>query len=199
MAVTTGFSLPYIGKYQESGGTVSYTGGMKLGRGVSMSIEVETAGDNIFFADNKAAEGETGIMTSASATVTVDGMEDEVAAFALGLPAATEESVGDEQVKVYSYGDRMNPPYLGLGGIRRKMMHGVTTWQPVVFTKCKMSVPGDEWNTQEDQIDWQTQELTLTLMRDDSADHNWKKVYAAQASEAEAEAILKTVLGVAAG
>ena len=43
MAVTTGFSLPYIGKYQESGGTVSYTGGMKLGRGVSMSVEVESA------------------------------------------------------------------------------------------------------------------------------------------------------------
>ena len=62
-----------------------------------------------------------------------------------------------------------------------------------------MSVPGDEWNTQEDQIEWQTQELTLTIMRDDSADHNWKKVYAAQASEAEAEAILKAVLGVAAG
>lgn len=199
MAVTTGFSLPYIGKYQESGGKVSYTGGMKLGRGVSMSIEVENADDNIFYADNKAAESETGIMTSASATVTVDGMEDEVAEFALGLPAATEENVGDEQVEVYSYGDRMNPPYLGLGGIRRKMLNGVTTWQPVVFTKCKMSVPGDEWNTQEDQIEWQPQELTLTIMRDDSADHNWKKVYAAQASEAEAEAILKAVLGVAAG
>lgn len=199
MAVTTGFSLPYIGKYQESGGTVSYTGGMKLGRGVSMSIEVESAGDNIFFADNKAAESETGTMASASATVTVDGMEDEVAAFALGLPADKKENVGNKQVNVYSYGDKMNPPYLGLGGIRRKMLNGVTTWQPVVFTKCKMSVPGDEWNTQEDQIDWQPQELTLTIMRDDSADHNWKKVYAAQDSEAEAEAILKAVLGVAAG
>ena len=197
MAVTTGFSLPYIGKYQESGGVVSYTGGMQLGRGVSMSIEVESADDNIFYADNKAAESETGIMTSASATVTVDGMEGEVAEFALGLPAATEENVGDEQVEVYSYGDKMNPPYLGLGGIRRMMLNGVTTWQPVVFTKSKMSVPGDEWNTQEDQIDWQTQALTLTIMRDDSADHNWKKVYAAQASEAEAETILKTVLGVA--
>ena len=197
MAVTTGFSLPYIGKYQESGGVVSYTGGMQLGRGVSMSIEVESADDNIFYADNKAAESGTGIMTSASATVTVDGMEGEVAEFALGLPAATEENVGDEQVEVYSYGDKMNPPYLGLGGIRRMMLNGVTTWQPVVFTKSKMSVPGDEWNTQEDQIDWQTQALTLTIMRDDSADHNWKKVYAAQASEAEAETILKTVLGVA--
>lgn len=196
MAVTTGFSLPYIGKYAESGGTVSYSGGMKLGRGVSMSIEVESADDNIFYADNKAAESETGIMTSASATVTIDGMEDDVAAFALGLPAATEENVGEEQVEVYAYGDRMNPPYLGLGGIRRMMLNGVTTWQPVVYTKCKLSVPGDEWNTQEDQIEWQTQELTLTIMRDDSADHNWKKVYAAQATEAAAENILKTVLGV---
>ena len=196
MAVTTGFSEPYVAKYSNTGTTVTYSGGMKLGRGVSMSVEVESADDNNFCADDQIAESETGIMTSASGTFTVDGLEPEAATLILGLPEKGQETIGDAPVDVYDYDDRMDAPYVGVGVLRRVMMKGKTTWEPIVFTKVKFNIPGDEAATQEDQIDWQTQELTLTIMRDDSADHNWKKVYAAQATEAAAENILKTVLGV---
>lgn len=196
MAVTTGFSKPYIGKYSASGQTVSYSGGMKLGRGVSLSVEVESAEDNDFFADNVIAETETGTMTSATATMTVDGMEDDVAQFALGLPEPSSVQVDDSHVNAYDYGDNMNPPYLGFGAIRRKMLNGVTTYQPILFTKVKMSIPGNDYATQEDQIDWQTEELTLSILRDDSANRNWKRVFESQTTEAAAENILKSVLGV---
>lgn len=199
MAVTTGFSEPYIAKYSNTGTTVSYSGGMKLGRGVSMSIEVESADDNIFYADDIVAETETGTMTSASATVTVDGMEPNVAAFALGLPAATEESIGDDTVEVYDYDDRMNPPFLGLGVLRRVMLNGVQYWVPIVFTKVKMNIPSDEANTQEDQIDWQTQELEMTILRDDSANRRWKRVFERQTTKAAALNIITTYLKVSAG
>lgn len=196
MAVTTGFSKPYIGKYSASGQTVSYSGGMKLGRAVSLSVEVESAEDNDFYADNVIAETETGTMTNATATMTVDGMEDDVAQFALGLPEPTSVEVGESPVNAYDYGDNMNPPYLGFGAIRRKMLNGVTTYQPILFTKVKMSIPGSDYATQEDQIDWQTEELTLSILRDDSANRNWKRVFASQTTEAAAENILKTILGV---
>lgn len=199
MAVTTGFSEPYIAKYSNTGTTVSYSGGMKLGRGVSMSIEVESADDNNFYADDIVAETETGTMTSASATVTVDGMEPNVAAFALGLPAATEESIGDDTVEVYDYDDRMNPPFLGLGVLRRVMLNGVQYWVPIVFTKVKMNIPSDEANTQEDQIDWQTQELEMTILRDDSANRRWKRVFERQTTKAAALNIITTYLKVSAG
>ena len=55
MAVTTGFSEPYVAKYGNVGATVTYSGGMKLGRGVSMSVEVESADDNNFYADDQIA------------------------------------------------------------------------------------------------------------------------------------------------
>lgn len=198
MAVTTGFSEPYIAKYSNTGTTVSYSGGMKLGRGVSMSIEVESADDNNFYADDIVAETETGTMTSASATVTVDGMEPEVAAFALGLPAATEESIGDDTVEVYDYDDRMNPPFLGLGVLKRVMLNGVQYWVPIVFTKVKMNIPSDEANTQEDQIDWQTQELEMTILRDDSANRRWKRIFERQTTKAAALNIITTYLKVSA-
>lgn len=194
MAVTTGFSEPYIAKYSNTGTTVSYSGGMKLGRGVSMSIEVESADDNSFYADDIVAETETGTMTSASATVTVDGMEPEVAAFALGLPAATQETIGESPVEVYDYDDRMSPPFLGLGVLRRVMLNGVQYWVPIVFTKVKMNIPSDGANTQEDQIDWQTQELEMTILRDDSANRRWKRVFKRQTTKAAALNIITTYL-----
>ena len=198
MAVTTGFSGPYIAKYSNSGRTVSYSGGMKLGRGVSMSIEVESADDNNFYADDIVAETETGTMTSASATVTVDGMEPEVAGFALGLPAATQENIGESPVDVYDYDDRMNPPFLGLGVLQRVMLNGVQYWVPIVFTKVKMNNPSDEANSQEDQIDWQTQELEMTILRDDSANRRWKRVFERQTTKAAALNIITTYLKVSA-
>lgn len=190
MAVTTGFSLPYVGKYSESGGTVSYTGGMKLGRGVDMSVDVESADDNNFYADNIVAESETGTMTSASATVTIDGLEDDAARFILGLPAAQEVTVGDDQVEAYDYDNDLNPPYLGLGVIQRTMLNGVTKYRPILFAKVKFSIPS------EDQINWQTQTLDVSVLRDDTAKRKWKRIFAQQDTEAAAETILKTVLGV---
>lgn len=194
--VTTGLSKPYIGKYKNSSGAISYSGGMKLGRAVELSIDVKSADDNSFFADNIVGETDNGTMMSATATATIDGMEDEVAAFALGLPEATEVQAGETAVKAYDYGDNINPPDLGLGFIRRTMMNGVTKYQPILLTRVKMSIPGNEFATQEDQIDWQTEQITVNILRDESENHNWKRVFASQTSEAAAENILKSILGV---
>ena len=53
--VTIGFSKPYVAKYSAAGTNVTYTGGMDLGRGVSLSLDIETADDNNFYADNVIA------------------------------------------------------------------------------------------------------------------------------------------------
>ena len=196
MAVTTGFSEPYVAKYQNTGTTVTYSGGMKLGRGVSMSVEVESADNNDFFSDDQIAESETGIMTSATGTFTVDGLEPEAAALILGLPEKGQETIGEAPVDVYDYDDRMAVPYVGVGVLRRVMMKGKTTWEPIVFTKVKFNIPGDEAATQEDQIDWQTQDLDASIVRDDTENHRWKRVFARQAKKEAAVAIIKGYLKI---
>ena len=65
-----------------------------------------------------------------------------------------------------------------------------------MLTKTRFTVNGTSAATQEDSIDWQTQELSATLMRDDSSSHNWKKVGAGQTTEAAAEAVIKQLLGI---
>lgn len=195
MAVGTGFSKPYIGVYTNNGGTVTYANGMDLGRGVSVELSVESNNDNKFYADNRLAESESGNFTSGEVTVTIDGLAPDAARAVLGLPEATSETVGGSSVNVQAYGAQLDPPYVGFGYLRRVMQNGVTSWVPCVLTKCKFGLAGESASTSEDSISWQTQELTATVQIDDTAAGNWRKVYAAQTSEAAAYAILTAVLG----
>ena len=47
-----------------------------------------------------------------------------------------------------------------------------------------------------EEIDWQTHELTASVMRDDSANHDWKWFGADQTSEAAAENVVRVALGL---
>lgn len=177
--VITGFSSPYVALYSESGGVVSYSSGQILARGVNVDLSIDAADDNNFYADNVVAESATGMFGGGSVTLTVDGLLTAAEKLILGLPTADAEGWT-------AYGDATAIPYCGLGFIVRYMSDGVTSYVPVVLTKVKFAMPNLSAATQEDTIDWQTEELTATIMRDDTSDHNWKKVCAGQADEATA-------------
>ena len=198
--VTTGFSKPYVAKYGTSEGAASntYTGGMKLGRGVEVSIEVEAADDNNFYADNVISESAAAQFTSASGTVIVDGLENDAATLILGLPEPVSFEVeASEQVQLQGYGEVMDPPYVGLSYIRRTMMKGKTSFYPLIHPKVGFAVPSDSAATQEDVIDWQTQELSTTVLRDDTTKNNWKVTTASGCdTEAEAEAVIKKYFNI---
>lgn len=196
--VCTGFSLPYVAKYSNSGGTVSYTGGMKLARGVEIDIQPTVADDNPFYADNVQAENVAGVFTGGTMSLTVDGLHSAAERMILGLPEPESLSYGGSKTaKVTGYGDAMNPPYVGFGYIASYMSGGVTTYAPTVLTKVRFDQPGSAHKTQEGTIDWQKQALNARLSRDDSAAHNWKRVAEDVTTEAEAEEILKAMLGIA--
>ena len=191
--VCTGFSLPYVAKYGESGGSVTYTLGQKLARGVSVSIAPEVADNNDFYADNVLAESVSGTFTGGTVTLTVDGLFAAAEALIFGLGNASTES----SVSVYKYGDDSAPPYCGVGFIARYMSDGATSYKVILLRKVKFSLPTEEAATQEEEISWQTQALEATLMRDDTTSHDWKYVGATDyASESAAEADLKKLLGI---
>ena len=196
--VCTGFSMPYVAKYSNVGSVVTYSGVMQLARGVSVSLSLDTTDDNVFHADNVSAETAAAIFTGGTATLTVDGLLAEAEKFILGLPETTKVTVGGDQVDVSHYGDGMEIPYVGIGFVVRYQSGGVVTYAPVVLAKARFQQPGLDAATQEESIDWQTQELTANLMRDDTSNHDWKLVGADQATEEAAVEVLKAILGGAA-
>lgn len=191
--VITGYSKP---KYMVHGatGTAKY-----LARGVDVSLDIETADDNIFYADNVQAESASGLFTGGTLTLTVDGLKDDARKDIQGLPTAESIQVtgADENTTALVYDDRQVIPYCSFGFIVRFMEEGITTYVPYVLTKVQFAVDGLEAATQEEEIDWQTSELTATIFRDDTQNHAWRKIGSAQTTEAKAEAVLNALLAPA--
>ena len=191
--VITGFSKPFVAQYattEQSGTTVlSYSSGKILARGVSVSMSVESSDDSNFYADNIIAETAAGSFGSGELTLTVDGLLDAATKLILGLPDADGNGWTH-------YGDSMSIPYVGVGFVVRYMSGGATSFVPVVLHKCKFSVPNLDANTQEDAIDFQTQELSAAILRDDTANHEWRVVGTAVTTETLAENAIKSYLSI---
>lgn len=194
--VITGFSKPYVAIYEPNDGVPTYSSGMPLARGVDVSIETETGDAVNFYADNVLAESVGGVFTGATITMTVDGLKDDARKLIMGLPAPTTQQIAGASVDLYVYDDRQKIPYVGIGFIIRYQESGIVSYQPVVFSKASFSVDGLEATTQEEEIEFQTTELEASLMRDDSANHVWRIVGAAQTTEAAAENVVRSLLGI---
>lgn len=194
--VITGYSRPFVALYNNNEGTITYSSGMPLARGVDVSVEAETGDAVNFYADNVMAESVGGVFTGATITMTVDGLKDAARKLIMGLPNAEPLTVGSSSVDIYTYDDRQNIPNVGIGFVVRYMESGVTSYQPVVFTKASFSVDGLDAATQEEEIEFQTTELEAALMRDDSEHHAWRKIGAEQTTEAAAVDVVKALLNI---
>ena len=67
-----------------------------------------------------------------------------------------------------------------------------------MLPKIQFANPGISAVTQGETIEWQTKELTATVMRDDTADHSWQWMSTPLDTEAEAEAAIQNVLDISA-
>lgn len=186
--VCTGFSKPYVALYSAAGGTVTYTSGQKLARGVNVNINPESGDDNKFHADNILAESANTTFTGGDLALTVDGLLATAEKLIMGLPTSS----GGWMV----YDDDQAVPYVGVGFIARYQSDGVVCYTPIVLAKCMFNQIGTSAATQEENIDFQTQDLSAKIFRSDDAKHSWKFVGDDEDTEAEAEAALKTKLGI---
>ena len=171
--VTTGFSMPQVAKYANNGGVVTYTGVMDFGRGVSLDLNVETATDNKFYANNVLAESETAQFTSGSATIIIDGIDSEAVEMVFGITETGEVTVAGKKVELLEYGENMRPEFCGFGCVRMTQHEGVTKYWPYVLPKVKFGIPKDSMKSKEESIDWQTQEISATIQRDDTPKKRW--------------------------
>lgn len=188
--VCTGFSLPYVALYAESSGTISYSSGQKLARGVSVTATPETTDDNNFYADNILAESAAGEFTGGTINLTVDGLLAAAERMIMGLPAANTSD------GFTHYGDDQSIPDVGIGFVARYQSGGSVTYTPIIFPRAAFNLIENNAETQEDSIDWQTQELTATIKRAEDSNRNWKYVGGDETSESAAEAKIKTFFSI---
>lgn len=192
-----GLSKPYYAIYNNTGNNVTYTGGGLIGKATELNLELEGADANILYADNAAAESDNQFAGGTLTLSTDDLMPTPMLAI-LGLKQQPMDldgaSTASPQWLVYD--DDQVIPYIGFGGIVKKQINNVTKWVAVVLTKVQFSNPGLDAVTQGETIEWQTTELTATVMRDDSAKHVWQMQSTPMDTEADAEAAIKKALNI---
>lgn len=195
--VTTGFRNIYVAKYSNEDTTVTYTGFQKLARARGFSLDVGTSDDNQYFADDSLAETESGAsFSSGTLELTVDGLTGEEEALLFGIDTSSSTvQVREKPVTEVRFGDSLNPPFMGVAGIKRYQLNGVVTYRPIVLPKVQFTLGTDEAETGEDTINWQDQTLKANIMRDDTAEHNWKRMPKDNfATLAEAIAYIEAIL-----
>lgn len=188
--VITGYSQPIVAKYSYSSNTISYSDITPLARGVEVALEVEIGDATNFFADNTIAESVAGQFNGATATLTVDGLKDAARNLIAGLTTSTTITVGSSTVSAKVYDDLQVIPYVGIGFVVRYMENGVTSYAPVILPKAQFSPESLNAATQGESVEFQTTELTATVMRADDANHSWKVIAEDQTTEADAVAVL---------
>lgn len=198
-AVTTGYSYPVVALYNPNGGTPSYSGGMDLARGVSVDPSIETNGDNnVFYANNGAAEEAQQRFRRGTCAFTVDGLLRAAENLILGVNTTSTVTVGTASVTMHDNDDEQEIPYVGVGYVVRRQSAGVEFFQAVVYPKARFAQFAPSAATEEEDIDWQTTELSATLLRDDSAKHRWQRVSDPLETELEAYNTVRAALGLSA-
>lgn len=194
--VVTGYSYPFVALYSATQGVVTYTNGMPLARGVSVQDGVESGDSQDFYANNVLSESAAGKFRGGEITLTIDGLKKAARKMIMGLPETTPVTVGEQTYQVTEYDNRMNVPYVGVGMVIRYMEDGVTSYDAVVFNKGIFNVDPLNAATETEDIEFQTTDLTLKLLRDDTTNHGWRRLVEDIADENEAYTVVKALLGV---
>ena len=195
---TIGLSKPYFAPYSYTGaGNPTYSGGFSIGKAVELSLELEGGESNNLYADNSIAESDNQF-AGGTVTLTTDDLLPVPMMGILGLKMQpiTLDGGTTQNPQWIVFDDDQAAPYGGLGGIVKKQINNVQKWVAIVFTKTQFSNPGLEAVTQGETIEWQTTELTATIMRDDSAKHTWRMQSTPMDTEADAEAAVKQMLNI---
>ena len=170
----------FLAKYNNNNGVISYSDGVVAAKMVKINININAAGDNDFYADNSIAESDSGF-SGGTVTVTPDTLTQDASKLFLGLQSVTLTGtaaitgVTDEGAEELIYDDRMEPPFLGVGTIIMCKRNGAIAYRAVILLKNKFAVPPDAAETKGSAINWQTDEVSGTIYRDDSEYHAWKK------------------------
>lgn len=186
-----GLSKPVCANYTAVGNAVTYSDAYAADKAVEYSFEADVAEDKDLYADNQVAETAAGRFVSGKLTLKTADLTPELSKKILGLKTVTRQ-VGEETVTEVVYDNDQVAPYLGFGIIEEHQIDNKTGYLPVVFPKIRFSIPADAATTRGDEVDWQTKEISGTVVRSDQVDDNYNhpwKITPQKMYDTEAEAL----------
>ena len=186
-----GLKYPVVGKYAESGGTVSHTAGMVLAKAIQASISINQYSVTLY-ADDGLAESEKGFQDG-TVDLNVDDLSQEAAKFIFGATETAGEVQGDETTKALLFKGDDDVPDVGLGFYAPRKKGGVRSYRAIFFPRVKFGYPNETLDTKGEQVTFGTPTIQGTIQLD--ATGEWKREITV-ADEAKAVTWLKTQAGI---
>ena len=190
-----GLSKPYIATYVHTNGTVTYSARAMLGKYTEIDMSLDSADENILYADNGPAETDSQF-SGGTVTVTTDDLRADVFKTVFGLVEEAITGVTSGSPKWMVFNDSQASPYFALAGVIKKKVDGAYKWQAFVLEKVKFRNPDLSVTTQGDTIEWQTPELEAMILRSDASGHPWYRLSTELDSEEDAAAAIEGYLTV---
>ena len=188
-----GLSKPYYAKYSASGTTVTYSDGGVMGKAVSASIEPDDGETSYFYADNGPAESAR-VFSGGTLTLEIDRLITTVLCAIYGItPGSSVTPSGD----TVDFSGSLVIPYVGVGFVIKNIVDNTPKWMAIILPKVQFQLPSFDLQTQGEEIEFSGNELSATILRDDTANENWLMT-GSFATEADAETYIKTVLSISA-
>ena len=196
-----GVSKPRIALYANNNGVVTYSNGMLMGKAVEMSADVNYSGNNDFFADN-ALDETANEFSDGTITAKTNNLSQNVCQKILGLDTqeltgtAAIDGVTDTGIQENIYNNKQTTVYTGVSWVEMWRIGGQTLYKGIVYTKVAWNIPANAATTKGAQIDWQVPEITGKIMRDDTADQNWKRDAGMFTTEDQADTYCRARLNI---
>ena len=157
--VITGYSYPYYTKREQS----TADSAKELARGVDVNISIETDDDIYFYANNRKVEtGAIGGFAGGTLDLTIDGLKTNVIKDLFSVTA--DGSGTDPDGYIYKKGD--TPATVAFGCIVRTQEDNATKYHYLILPKVVFSIPDDVAATQEEDIEFQTTNLSGEIYAD---------------------------------
>ena len=161
----------YFSKATIANGVVTgYAGVQTMGKAISASFEPSTPDDNPLYANNAVAENDSSGASGGTLTLTLDRLTQDAAADLYGLTVEdVEVTVGEtpgtqvEGTALKYTGTEQSAP-VGVAFIRQNQVDGVRNHEVILYRRVTFSMPADNAQTMGESIEWQTPEISGTVM-----------------------------------
>lgn len=161
----------YYSKATIADGVVTgYAGVQTMGKAISASFKPNTPDDNPLYANNAVAENDSSGASGGTLTLTLDRLTQDAAADLYGLTVEDvsvtvgEEPGSSEKGTALKYkGNEQSAP-VGVAFIRQNQVDGVRNHEVILYRRVTFSMPADNAQTLGESIEWQTPEISGTVM-----------------------------------
>lgn len=167
-----GLSKLVFAKYNHNSNVVTYSEAVNTEKMAEYSTEIESGEKNNLYLDNDIAESDSAVFSSGTFNVTTGDLSNETSKLLYNVKEIEVTYGQGKKVTELVYDDSVTCNELGVGLIEMHQVDNADFYRAIWLTRVQFNVPSNAAVTKGQTVDWQTQEISGTILRSAAVDEN---------------------------